>query len=104
MSSSTERNERKIKVKRKYYSIDASLFTSKEEVHNVLKKIFEGSEYYGSNLDALHDVLTSVCRDVKISVRGLDAARPFIGDYADGIKKVFEDSAAENGHIKLRIK
>ncbi len=91
-------------MKRKYYSIDASLFTSKEEVHNVLKKVFEGSEYYGSNLDALHDVLTSVCRDVKISLRGLEDSRQFIGEYADGIRQVFEDSAAENKHIKLKIK
>lgn len=85
----------------KKFVIDASLFTSKTQAHEVMKKVFRGYEYYGSNLDALHDVLSSMRKDVTITVRNLKKAKPVLDTYADTIRRVFIDSAEENEHIKL---
>lgn len=40
------------------YTIDCSKLNDKENAHEYLKKVFDLPEYYGKNLDALHDVLS----------------------------------------------
>lgn len=90
-------------MRKKKYLIDASLFTSESQAHEIMKKEFRGYEYYGNNLDALHDVLTSISRDVTVTVRSLDKAERVLGTYAATLRRVFTDSAEENGHITLRF-
>ena len=80
-------------MRKKKFVIDASLFTSKTQAHEIMKKEFRGYEYYGNNLDALHDVLTSMRKDVTIKVRNLDKAKAALDTYADTIRRVFVDSA-----------
>ena len=82
-----------------YFTIDASRFTTRREAHRVMKEVFAGYEYYGNNLDALHDVLTSIRQDAEITVCGLDAARQQIGAYADRLLRVFGDASEENSHL-----
>ena len=86
-------------MKKKVFSIDATQFRSRKEAHLHMKEVFSDYEYYGNNLDALHDVLTSVRRDAEIDVCGLEFSRLYIGEYADSIKRVFLDSAEENSHL-----
>ena len=88
-------------MKKLVFDIDASLFTSRREAHEVMKKVFCDFEYYGNNLDALHDVLTSIMKDSTINIRNLDASKEYIGMYADRIKIVFCESAKENPHLTL---
>lgn len=90
-------------MKKKNYVIDASLFTSKKQAHDVMKEVFSDFEYYGSNLDALHDVLTSITKDVIITVKNLESAKAVIGTYSDTLRRVFTDSAEENEHIALKF-
>ena len=85
----------------KKYDIDASLFTSRGEAHEIMKKIFSDCEYYGSSLDALHDVLTSIMHDCVITVRNLGKSREHIDTYADRLRNVFCDSAEENRHLTV---
>lgn len=93
--------ERIYNMKKLYFNIDATSFTSKKEAHTLMQKVFYRYEYYGSNLDALHDVLTSIRIDAKIKVNGLAYSEKYIGDYAERIKEVFMDSAEENPHLKF---
>ena len=87
--------------KKKKYVIDASLFTDKLSAHAAMRAVLADSEYYGSNLDALHDVLTSLRRDCTILILNFDAAAAALGEYAAGIRQVFTDSAAENPHLEI---
>ena len=82
-----------------YFTIDASRFTTRREAHRAMKEVFAGYEYYGNNLDALHDVLTSIRQDAEITVCGLAQAREQIDAYADRLLLVFSDAAEENPHL-----
>ena len=42
------------------YILDANEMTTKENAHAYLKEQLELPEYYGMNLDALHDCLTDM--------------------------------------------
>ena len=85
------------------YEIDAEKFDSRADAHREMKKIFAGREYYGSSLDALYDVLTTVFDDCEITVKSLDLATAKIGGYAEKIRTVFEAAAEANPHIKVKF-
>ncbi len=84
----------------KFY-IDASLFRSRRQAHGVMQQVFEGYEYYGNNLDALFDVLTSIRTDAEITVHALSQSEEYIEGYAERIRRVFLDAAEENPHLTL---
>ena len=48
-------------------TLDAKKMTDKETTHTYLKKVLELPEYYGNNLDALHDCLEEM-EDIKIVI------------------------------------
>lgn len=85
----------------KYFIIDGSLFNSKAEAHEQMQKVFSDYEYYGKNLDALHDVLTSVRCDSVIVINNFEKAKELLGAYMTVMKNVFCNSADENPHLRV---
>ena len=64
--------------------------------HELLAEVFSFPDYYGKNLDALHDCLTEIARDTAVIVQNADRADPrFLA--------VMRDSAGENHHLKLYL-
>ena len=63
--------------------LDASKMIDKENTHMYLKNVLSLPDYYGNNLDALHDCLEEMT-DVKIIVMNEDSA----GDYYTRVKRV----------------
>ena len=68
------------------YILDASKMTDKETSHAYLKEIFELPEYYGNNLDALHDCLEEMT-DVEILVENEENA----GNYYRYVSRVLRE-------------
>ena len=66
-----------------------------------MQDVFSGYEYYGSNLDALFDVLTSIRTDAQITINGLVQSEEAIGGYSQRIRQVFLDAAEDNPHLTL---
>ena len=66
--------------------LDASRMTSKEEAHAYLKEALSLPEYYGNNLDALHDCLEEMT-DVEIVVENIEEA----GNYYRYVARVLRD-------------
>ena len=66
--------------------LDAAKMTDKEASHAYLKEVLELPEYYGHNLDALHDCLEEMT-DVKIVVMNEEKA----GEYYSRVKRVLKD-------------
>ena len=66
--------------------LDASRMTSKEEAHAYLKEVLSLPEYYGNNLDALHDCLEEMT-DVEIVVKNVEDA----GNYYRYVARVLKE-------------
>jgi len=66
--------------------LDAGRMTDKETSHAYLKEVLELPEYYGNNLDALHDCLEEMT-DVEIVVENEENA----GNYYRYVARVIKD-------------
>lgn len=77
--------------------LDALRLQKKEEAHKYLREALNFPEYYGENLDALHDCLTEL-DDVQIEFVNIDKVS---GNYFARVLEVFRDSAEENPSLKI---
>ena len=71
--------------------IDGRRMTSVEETHRYLAKTLRLPDYYGHNLDALHDCLTDLSRSVWIILINGDFLDEALGEYAAKLRLVFTD-------------
>lgn len=67
--------------------------------HENMAKAFAFSDYYGKNLDALHDCLTEIGEDTAVVITDMGAA----DETARRILAVITDSARENPHLTLYL-
>lgn len=78
--------------------LDNSKFTSIEELHAELKFKFNLPDYYGNNLDALWDCLTTdIELPVTVCLDKFDKSKNFLGDYLDMTLSLLKDVAAYHG-------
>ena len=78
-------------------ALDAMRLQRKGEAHKYLREALNFPEYYGENLDALHDCLTEL-DDVSIEFVNSDKVS---GSYFARVLEVFRDSAEENQGLKV---
>lgn len=71
--------------------IDGRRMTSVEETHRYLAATLRFPAYYGMNLDALHDCLTDLSRNVWVILINGDLMDEALGDYAKKLRRVFTD-------------
>ena len=83
--------------------INARDFKTKHEAHCALRAALGQENYWGSNLDALHDCLTSIFEPTEIVIKNWSAAVHYLGEYADRLWHVLDDSAEENPFISVAI-
>ena len=77
--------------------LDALRLQRKDEAHKYLCEALNFPEYYGENLDALHDCLTEL-DDVQVEFMNADKVS---GGYFAKVMNVFRDSADENSGLKI---
>lgn len=73
----------------------------KESLHSHFSGELNFPAWYGSNLDALHDILTDAREDIFIVVPDTEALEEKLGGYFRQLMRVLLDSSAENHHIHL---
>lgn len=83
--------------------IDGNEIVSKVQLHETLASKLQFPEWYGGNLDALHDCLTSISEETVITVINFQSLAENLGRYAKLFVRVIEDSAAENSAVTLNI-
>ena len=78
------------------FVLEGDAITGREALHRALAEGLELPEWYGGNLDALHDCLTELDRPLELTVRGGAALETALGGYAAALRRVLADCAAEN--------
>ncbi len=82
--------------------LPAGGWLSKESAHDALQKALSAPAYYGRNLDALSDVLTSL-NDVCIVVTHCATLRQNLPGYGDKLLNVFASASEENPAIWVKL-
>lgn len=82
--------------------IDCNHISSVKALHIYLQQVMDLPEYYGRNLDALHDVLTEIAQPTELV---LNASEPQLSDEMKGfvprLVRVLKDAAQENPALIL---
>lgn len=81
--------------------IDGSLITTKEEFFDFMRRALGSDLLIGSNLDALHDALTTVSYSAEFIVEGQSLLEHNLDGFWDKVYKVFNDALDENYNISL---
>lgn len=76
--------------------LDGNILADAAKVHDYLMEMLDFPEYYGKNLDALHDCLTDL-EDVEITITAPEED----GAIFQRILRVFKSAENENASIKL---
>lgn len=76
-------------------------FEEKISLHSYLKETLDFPFYYGANLDALHDELTSQTEATRITVQYPAHPLGKMVDYLPRLLRVFRDAASVNYHLEI---
>ena len=88
---------------KKILIIDGRRFKTKEKAHEYLSKKRGFPPYYGKNLDALSDVLSSFDKNTLIRIKYSASIIKNLGEYGETMIEIFSNTA-EKGYIQLEIK
>ena len=83
------------------FVLDGSSVGNRETLHRVLAAGLQFPDWYGGNLDALHDCLTEINQPTELVIRGSDALETALGSYAAAFRRVLTDSAAQNDALTV---
>lgn len=80
-------------------TIDCASLESPRALHDALAEKLQFPQWYGGNLDALHDCLTAICEQTHLTLLRLSA----LGRYEKGFRRVLQDAAEENPNLQVTI-
>lgn len=83
----------------KEITIDCRQVDSPREFHHALAEALALPAWYGYNLDALHDCLTTLPEEISLTLLHFEEMRK----WAVGFRRVLEDSSKENPHLTVTI-
>lgn len=71
---------------------------TKDDIQNILMKAMTLPEYYGKNLDALYDSVSTmyIGKRVEFSLKGLDKLPEDISDYGQKVKTILKRASKES--------
>ena len=84
-------------------TLDITPFEEKISLHRYLKETLDFPFYYGGNLDALFDELSSDTQPRSLLLRFPACPRGKMAEYLPRVLKVFQDAARENYNLKLHL-
>ena len=85
----------------KEYIIDCALMTDRAAAHDHLASALSLPEYYGRNLDALHDCLCELA-PCRVTLKN-PTALSVLGEYGDALRSVLIDASLESDRIEMTI-
>jgi ribonuclease inhibitor len=73
------------------------------DIHRILAEELNFPEWYGGNLDALHDCLTELSEEVHITVLQPETLLETLGSGYTRLCRVLSDSAEDNPYLTLSL-
>ena len=83
--------------------LDITPFEDKISLHRYLKEQLDLPFYYGANLDALYDELSSITEATALTLRYSTAPRGKMIEYTPRLLTVFGEAARENYNLSLVV-
>lgn len=83
--------------------IDSRRCKTKELTFAYLGKKLDFPPYFGNNLDALHDILTSYSEPIHFQIRYPASFETNLGVWGKNLLKVFQSAADENMNISVEV-
>lgn len=87
----------------KTVTLDGKKMTSRTAAHAHIQRRLNLPAYYGANLDALWDLLSTWSEPLHIRLVNYPAAEACLDRYAPSLLNVFLDAGRENPHIAFEI-
>ena len=84
--------------------LDGKKMTDRRSTHEYIAKKLGFPEYYGNNLDALHDCLCEIGEETTVTLINAEEFAENLGAFHKGFIRVFEDSAGENANLTFKCK
>lgn len=82
-------------------TIDCRGFVTRLDLHKAFAEALSFPDWYGNNLDALYDQLTSVCEDTAIVLQHWTETEVTVGRYAICARQAMEDAQQNNPKLKI---
>lgn len=77
-------------------TLDGGLITDREELHKVFRERLALPDYYGNNLDALYDVLSTYSETIEITIFNEEQLCSRVPFYKERFLDVLKVAAQEN--------
>ena len=83
--------------------LDGASLQNRQQLHQEIAKQLCFPRYYGENLDALWDMLSSWNTPLTITVVNTQRLLQQMGDYGEALLQVLQEAAEENPIIQMTI-
>lgn len=83
------------------YTVDLLGAESRADIHERIREGLPVPEYYGSNLDALHDVLSDCANDTEIIFLNSSEVAPNMRGYVEALRWMCSETMEEYPEIHI---
>lgn len=87
----------------KTVTIDCSPMADRNAFHDVFADALSFPDWYGRNLDALHDLLTAISEETTLQLLHWGAAENALGNYALAAKRAMTHAAGKNPNLTVEF-
>lgn len=83
--------------------LDGRLMTDRGAVHGLLAAKLKFPDYYGRNLDALYDLLSTYPERIDVTLIHTDRLLANLGNYGKTLLRTLQEAAGENSNVELTV-
>ena len=84
--------------------LNGEVLTNRQQLHAAIAQQLHLPDYYGENLDALWDVLSSWNEPLQIVIENSSCMISSLGSYGEAILQLLQEAQEENGMIGVEYK
>jgi ribonuclease inhibitor len=84
-------------------TLDGQKMTSMETSHIYIASELNLPDYYGRNLDALWDILSSISEPIQVTIINRKQLDGYLGEYAQSLLNVFLEAELVNEKFSVKV-